>query len=379
MDDKPVSATASYVYRPFGAFRLLLAFLVMIQHFGADLAPEALRAALAPYYMGDMAVLVFFALSGFVIAEAIDCMYRNRPGAFLENRFLRIAPHFVLAVALSMLAHQAFRTFGGEILWRSQADFPADAFEIKNVILNFVGVFPLVDRFIRYNFLDITWAVRVEVAFYLVMAACLFLQARMGPKAGFARVAAWMIVPFALAFGLAMAGRAPGMFGFLPYFVFGAAWYYWRRGSAAALFLALIAVPAMIWHSWSQVEKHALDVGLPALVWSNLGLFFVLLALMVLLSFGKPGRWTGLDQSLGALTYPLYLYHEVIFVGVMTFATGYSYWTLAASILLSLALSAVMVALVDKPINRVRDRIRGRTAKFTPHAELALSEKVREA
>jgi hypothetical protein len=60
------SADGAYQYRYFGGFRLVLAALVMIQHFAADLAPAPLAAALAPYAVGSMAVLAFFALSGFV-------------------------------------------------------------------------------------------------------------------------------------------------------------------------------------------------------------------------------------------------------------------------------------------------------------------------
>src|ERR1700760_1525893 len=91
-----------YQYRCFGGFRLLLAVFVMVQHFGADLAPAPLAIVLAPYMPGGVAVLVFFALSGFVISEAIDAVYRDRAVPFLTNRLLRILPHFLLAVALSM-------------------------------------------------------------------------------------------------------------------------------------------------------------------------------------------------------------------------------------------------------------------------------------
>ena len=87
-----------YQYRSFGGFRLLLAVLVMVQHFGADLAPAPLATALAPYFTESVAVLVFFALSGFVITEAVDSVYRNRPIPFLTNRLLRIVPHFLLAL-----------------------------------------------------------------------------------------------------------------------------------------------------------------------------------------------------------------------------------------------------------------------------------------
>ena len=117
---------APYQYRYFGAFRLLLAALVMVQHFGADVAPAPLADALGPFAVGSMAVLAFFALSGFVITEAVDAVYRGRPGAFLTNRLLRIMPHFILAVAFSMLAHAIFRVAGGVRLWRSQRGFPYD-------------------------------------------------------------------------------------------------------------------------------------------------------------------------------------------------------------------------------------------------------------
>ena len=379
MPNEAASRPGSYVYRPLGAFRFLLASLVMIQHFGADLAPEPLRALLAPYYMGDMAVLAFFALSGFVITEAIDCIYRGRPRAFLENRFLRIVPHFVLAVALSMLAHYAFRALDGAVLWRSQPSFPADAFAARNVLLNFLGVLPLVDRFIGYNFLDIAWAVRVEVAFYLVMAACLVLQARFFPRSSFGRIAGLMILPFAVAFALAISGRGIGMFSFVPFFMFGAAWYYARKGSPAGLILALVALPAMIWRCALQIEDHSAAVALPALVGSNLGLFLALLALMCLLSFAGGGRWAPMDQRLGALTYPLYLYHAVVFVAVMTFTTGYSYATLAVAILLSLMVSVAMVAWVDKPINRLRDRIRGTRTAPSPGPDPGPATRPQEA
>src|ERR1700748_2272948 len=115
---------SGYQYRYFGAFRLMLAVLVMVQHFGADLAPAPLASFLAPYGFGSVAVLIFFALSGFVITEAVDSVYRTRPAAFLSNRLLRIVPHFLLAVILAMLAHEFFRLAGGVRLWRSQPSFP---------------------------------------------------------------------------------------------------------------------------------------------------------------------------------------------------------------------------------------------------------------
>ena len=87
-----------FQYRYFGGFRLLLAMLVMTQHFGADLCAGPAGGGPGALHAGSVAVLVFFALSGFVITEAVDLVYRNRPGPFLTNRLLRIVPHFLLAV-----------------------------------------------------------------------------------------------------------------------------------------------------------------------------------------------------------------------------------------------------------------------------------------
>ncbi len=165
----------------------------MLQHFAADLAPAPLARAFTPYAVGSIAVLAFFALSGFVITEAIDCIYRERPGAFLGNRMLRILPHFLLAVALAMLAHEIFRATGGERLWRSQPSFPADAFTPANVALNFIGIVPLADRFIDYNFLSISWAVRVEMAFYLVICGCITIGRTLPGRRGFALAASGLV------------------------------------------------------------------------------------------------------------------------------------------------------------------------------------------
>ena len=68
-------------YRPFGAFRLLLAGLVVFQHFTANAAPAWWHDRFIGLSPGSAAVLVFFAMSGFVIGEAADRIYHARPEA----------------------------------------------------------------------------------------------------------------------------------------------------------------------------------------------------------------------------------------------------------------------------------------------------------
>ena len=365
---------SGYRYRHFGGFRLLLAMLVMFQHFAADLAPLPFARAFAPYPVGNIAVLVFFALSGFVITEAIDCIYRERAGAFLGNRLLRIVPHFLLAVALSMLAHEVFRATGGARLWRSQPSFPANAFAPANLALNFIGITPFADRSINYNFLDITWAVRVEMAFYLVMAGCITIGRRLPGNNGFtiaATAAALLLLPL---FVFAVHGSGVRMMQFLPYFAFGAGLYFATLGRRAGWLTVALTLPAMLWQS---VLQKSLDpvAGMPApSLAGQLIILGLLLGALSLLACSDIARWRDTDRVLGGLTYPLYLYHEDVLVVLLTFTIGYSYAVFVTGILLSLLVAMALTNLVDPIVTRYRDKVRGGALSPGKPARYALTQ-----
>jgi peptidoglycan/LPS O-acetylase OafA/YrhL len=354
------TADSVYQYRYFGGFRLLLATLVMAQHFGADLAPAALAVALAPFAIGNVAVLVFFALSGFVITEAIDSVYRQRPGAFLSNRMLRIVPHFVLAVALAMLAHELFRLAGGVRLWRSQPSFPDDAFALPNVLLNFLEIVPLGKRLLQYDFLTITWAIRVEMAFYVAMSGCIIIGRRLPWPRGFALAAGVLALLLLPAAWLAVHRSGPEMLMYTPYFVFGSGLYFATVGSRIGWITALLCVPIMLWQFVGDELRIVPIQGIPLSLTGNLITLIILLAIMTALAFVPIAGGRTTDRMLGNLTYPLYLYHEVVLIVVLTFTTGYAYSTLAIGFALSLATAALMMALVDPAVTRYRDRIRGK-------------------
>ena len=352
-----------YRYRYFGAFRLLLAVLVMAQHFGADLAPAPLASALAPYASGSVAVLVFFALSGFVITEAVDAVYRGRPGPFLSNRLLRIVPHFLLAVALAMLAHEFFRFAGGVRLWRSQPSFPDNAFTLSNVLLNFLAIAPMGQRFIDYDFLNITWAIRVEMAFYLTMFGCIAIGRRLSWPRGFAAVAGGLLVLLLPFSWFIIHGHGPDMLGFTPYFAFGGALYFATQGSRAGWLTVLVSIPVML---WQFVEAQARVVPIQDIALSqtgNLIILIVLLSAMTALAFAQIARGRRIDRMLGDLTYPLYLYHEVVLIVILTVSTEYTYGTLAVGFVLSFVAAAILMMLVDPAVSLYRDRVRGRALR----------------
>src|ERR1700674_3460490 len=125
-------------YRYFGSFRLLLAFLVLIQHFLANVAPEALASLFMSLEVGSVAVLVFFSLSGFVIFEAADQIYQDRPASFFANRLLRIVPHFLVAVTAAILLYYFFDATKTLRIARDGVLPDETAFAIKNILVNYL-------------------------------------------------------------------------------------------------------------------------------------------------------------------------------------------------------------------------------------------------
>ena len=343
-------------YRHLGSFRLLLAVLVMCQHYFANLGPESLGVQLAPYPGGSIAVVCFFALSGFVITEAIDRVYINRPTAFLGNRLLRIVPHFIIAVALVIAAYALFEATGGGQLFRTAPAVPDYAFRPVNLVLNFIGIAPLADHVISYNFLEIAWAVRVEVVFYLISAACIVLASRSGLR--YATVCMWAAVAISPLYLLTMVGRGVAMFSFLPYFVYGGAVYFALKGSRGALLVAALCVPAMLVQCATLATTTSGFGTFPSVVWS-VSLLVILLTLMTALACCKFRRGRAVDRAIGDLTYPLYLYHEVVLVFALTLFGAGSYVVLFGSMLVSLLVAALMARTVDPILARYRDRIRG--------------------
>jgi peptidoglycan/LPS O-acetylase OafA/YrhL len=87
-------------YRLLGTYRALLALLVLLSHSNMWL-PEWVR----PLALGNVGVFLFFILSGFVIAEALDIFYPGKPQRFLLNRFLPIYPTYWSACVVAIVIY----------------------------------------------------------------------------------------------------------------------------------------------------------------------------------------------------------------------------------------------------------------------------------
>lgn len=342
-------------YRYFGALRFVLAVFVILQHFGSNIAPPLLHDAIYPLAVGSIAVLVFFALSGFIISEAAEISYQGRPAAFLVNRALRIVPPFLAALTATVLIDAALAATAGLVsLDPVEWPIPPDVFSWRNILWNYVSFLPGVQaRDISYPFIVIIWTVRVEVLFYLVFALCLFLAARWRNRA-LAFAAAGL--PTVLLVALQAVGRAPAIFMNAPYFIFGIAVYESLRGGRTARAIAAGAALAMLLGYPARLP----DVPIPAAVLAiQYAIQITLFLAFWLLCTARPPIPRRVDQFLGDLSYPVYLNHLVIGVVFKSLVPVPGIVSFLTAIGLSLCFSYAMYLLIEPPLRRLRARVRG--------------------
>src|SRR3546814_14922574 len=105
-----MTVPAAPAYRLFGSFRFVLALLVVVSHTWAlTFADDNFLPRIG---IGNVAVMGFFILSGFIIAEALTTFYAGRPGALLGNRLARIVTPYWAALIVSVGIHAALTTLG---------------------------------------------------------------------------------------------------------------------------------------------------------------------------------------------------------------------------------------------------------------------------
>jgi peptidoglycan/LPS O-acetylase OafA/YrhL len=339
------------VYRPFGAFRLALAGMVLAQHSMLLLTPGQ-KLRWPALVLGPVAVACFFALSGFIVAEALSRFYRWRPLAFLGNRFLRVVPPYLLVLLLTILVQGALFAAGRLV----PLDTPLHGAPWQpRVIL--AGIFEIVPglptRRISgqdFSFIPYAWTLRVEFAFYLAAFA----------------VAAWRrpwVVPASLALAYAAFahfllrhGEGAQQILCVPFFAFGLGCFFLRRRPGLPSRLHLLAVAACVplaFTCWTQKGHPAMGYQLVC-VGTLFGVFYALTCI------GKvPDRLRGFDRRAGDLSYPLYIGHGVVVVVLLSLGSPHGWALYIMAIGTSVILAACLHVAAEMPLRRLRDRVRG--------------------
>ena len=307
--DRLTSEQGQGAYKVFGIYRFVLALLVVVSHtweFSFE-APE--RHFVFSLGIGNIGVMTFFILSGFIISEAIDQFYWGRPYSFLGNRFLRVIPPFWAAIGVSVMVHAVLINHGARVL--PAAYFREDMLSVETVLVNLTELIPIlnVNNLIGlkdyYHFISYAWAVFIEVMFYLsVFAICLVSGRRFTGMDASGSFLFYCTGGFILLAHVCheYVQKLYRPLSFVPYFLLGVLLYRLRKRAGAA-------------------------------------------------------EWTGV-----VLVVPLLLLHfsrYVIVVGFATLLEEKGAWYQMAAILLSLALAYGMKVMVEAPLRRIRNSIRG--------------------
>ncbi|MEQ9607596.1 MAG: acyltransferase [Kiloniellaceae bacterium] len=368
------------IYRPFGTFRFLLAIAVVASHTFPMAFPDG--HLLHQIGIGNVAVMGFFILSGFIITEALITFYSDRPMAFMGNRLARIVPPYWAALAVSVCVHAALAQKGP--VWTSATEtMPPGVLGVDSLLENALAIFPRPSELTValdhpfYGFVRFYWAIYIELLFYgaafLVAALTVVPMVRRARLAG-SVVAAAMAIAAILHVSGEYAGHEivvfPGREGlsFAPYFLTGVSLYFCltqRFRMALVGFAASYVLMALHFSRYVQGKVPLSDE------WAS-GLLELSHAIPILLLLAVPaalwcfahiraGRFASADWQLGNLSYPIYLNHWVVIVAMYTLTDGTGLAVQAASIAASIALSWVLVHIVETPMRSVRDQLRGQT------------------
>jgi len=328
-------------YRTLGTYRFTLALLVLTSH-ALSLWPEA--KTISQLSLGNVGVFLFFALSGFVITEALEEFYQKRVRSFLANRFFKIYPPYWAALALTIAVdgltadvNQSLRTaagLGGNILLFGQ----------------YLGI-------TNYSAISITWAVVVEIQFYLAIAACFSIFGR-GKKV-------FVLLTFSLLgllgyLAVHFTDRSNHFYGTLqyaPYFVLGVWLYYLRTGRNKKLSLLLVVSSAILAvHAFIVYVSRGPQTNVSGATLLFIGTFSVFIYLL----WGSTSKINiVLDKYLGNATYSLYLIHMPVVTLVSRQETGSGAMAFVLAVFISILAALVLYQAIERPIQRLRDRIRG--------------------
>jgi len=302
----------------FGIYRLILACLVALSHFGFTIAD---------FNPGQWAVLSFYVVSGFLMEKQFHKL--GSPRLFYLDRLFRIYPLFILILTGSyFIFHPSSWTW------------------FLNTLL-----FPL-----NYGALGgpsaligPTWSLACEAHFYVLLpllatASTKTLRILLG--ASIAIFAISPVLPFSTFW--AYIGLPGVLFAFLS-------GMFIARKDFPALKISWCCFFGLFFlFSYSKIAHWGLPTGIHINV--CIGYLAALLLVWNLAKYSPRHRW---DQIPGLLSYPLFLIHEPLQVIIRRFIPHPSMIFL---LLAAIVAAAVMTLLVEKPLDSIRYRIRKKSS-----------------
>jgi peptidoglycan/LPS O-acetylase OafA/YrhL len=355
-----------------GILRLVLALAVVMGHSGWLFGWRLFESVAA--------VQCFYVISGFYMALVLDGAYeRGAAGVlkFYASRYLRLAPTYWAVLAATLV--------GGVILHRSIYQPWAElqpllaAMSVKTLaVLAFTNLFILgqdavmflgfdpargalfwtahyqADAYPAFKFLLIpqAWSLGLELLFYLVAPFILRRRTWVLP----------VIVAASFALRLILARHGLG----------GDPWNYRFFPSEIGIFLCGSIAYRAYRHGWGVLPRREaawlLGVVLTVLfAYQRIGAPEIMkrYAVVALVAAGLPSifsltrNWKR-DNYVGKLSYPIYVCHFML----LGFAHRAGRFSVPALIVASVALAAVLVHVVEDPVDKWRSRLRARRPAY---------------
>jgi peptidoglycan/LPS O-acetylase OafA/YrhL len=288
--------------------RFLAAIAVVFFHYAfrgyarGDMSAMPYPLLAEPAKYGYLGVELFFMISGFVILMTASS---NNLKVFFISRAVRLYPAFWVCCTITFIITLAI----------GQPRFTADFYQYiinMTMLSEFVGV-PSID--------GVYWSLFVEIKYYLMVSILL----------GFKKIekietylVLWLLISvIAEAFTLEKV-RSILITDYSAYFIAGATFYIiWTKGFTKTRVVLLVGALALANYTaivWAELleTKYAAEFS-SLVVCSVIMIFFMIFILIATNKTSTIGalNWT----ALGALTYPLYLLHQMI--GFMIFNIAY--------------------------------------------------------
>jgi peptidoglycan/LPS O-acetylase OafA/YrhL len=361
-------------YCPLGALRFLLAFFVFSAHTSTIYDPFSwLSRRIGPIELANIGVWSFFVVSGYIVVRAAYDFYRGNALGFIINRSLRIFPAFVVCLGLSWAL-----LLGMGITKIDPGVPPAISIEGLGLREFFLGmsIFGSASDHRVLNPNPPSWTIFVEAVFYAVVALTLFTRIcrfeHALAVAGTIAAVLFFCPPWTLELGPLYIENATGAFKHGAFFILGASLFLMQRGGGAVAVASFIASAIMslgavfgLQHTFTMPELFKYNASTTANLFGMtffLAVFSALSSERLSLWFSRQGNTIRkTDIGLGDLTYPLYLCHVPVLAVLWTDPLNprnFKTWliSLAACIIVDLIINIV----VEKPLQRIRNRFRGR-------------------
>lgn len=296
------------------------------------------------FQYGYLGVDAFFLLSGFIIAWT---SITYTPRAFLASRVSRIAPAFIVCCTITFAV----------VYFALRKENVGFVNYLGNISLWVITPLQYIKKFESVD--GVYWTLLAESHFYCIFAVFLIPAMR---RFLYPFVFFWLAVVLAIEFspirgGVVTAGKILFMQDRAPYFIAGLlfALTYQKRPKIQDLAVFGLTLWIAIRHAWERSDRLNKDYGY---VLHHAGIAALLIsfyAIFALVAYGRfnEQRWKPFAY-LGALTYPIYLLHQMISYAIIAQVGPVTSPMIAAIIAMVIAilLSMGVHHAVERPLGR---------------------------